>query len=138
METANLIVTRCQAHYPDAQAIYLFGSRAHGRTRAASDHDIALLLPHDRTHTVGSLLLSPLHVDLMRELRTGVDLINLRRASTVLAKETISSGQRLYCGDTTAADEFEAHTLSQYQSLNVERAAILADFKQDKLPPLRT
>jgi predicted DNA-binding protein (UPF0251 family) len=57
-------------------------------------------------------------------------LVNLRLASTVMAKEVIANGVRVACPDISAADEFEALTLSFYQELNRERAAILLDFER--------
>ena len=56
-----------------------------------------------------------------------VDLINLRLAPTVLQKEIIMNGERLFQSTGTAADEFEMLVLSLYQKLNEERAGILTE-----------
>lgn len=59
-----------------------------------------------------------------------VDLVNLRRVSTVLQKEIIMAGRRIFCADVYGADEFEMVRLSLYQKLNEERAAILAEARK--------
>ncbi|ULQ48132.1 nucleotidyltransferase domain-containing protein [Flagellatimonas centrodinii] len=124
------IVDICTAHYPALQAVYLFGSQASALARPDSDTDIALLLPHAQAASLGSLDLYALQTTLEGVLMTPVDLINLRRVSTVFAKEIIAHGVRLAAPDMAAADEFEAMTLSFYQALNRERAAILEAFRE--------
>ena len=124
------IVDICTAHYPALQAVYLFGSQASALARPDSDTDIALLLPHALADALGSLDLYGLQTALESALKTPVDLINLRRVSTVFAKEIIAHGVRLAAPDVAAADEFEAMTLSFYQALNRERAEILDAFRE--------
>jgi predicted nucleotidyltransferase len=121
------IIQTILAHYPDVQAIYLFGSYGTEDEWPTSDVDIAILLPPEEAKQVGSLLLSDLHLALERLLRKDVDLINVRRVSTVFQKEIIMAERRIYCADVYAADEFEMLVLSYYQKLNEERAEILAE-----------
>lgn len=130
IETQATVVSLCRGHYPALQAIYLFGSRAAGTANPSSDYDIALLLPAPTARQVGSLALSDLHMALEGTLGQSVDLVNLRQVQTVFAKEIIGNGERIAALDVDAADEFEAVTLSLYQKLNQERAAILADFER--------
>ncbi|MGB3218855.1 MAG: hypothetical protein WBD79_15760, partial [Anaerolineae bacterium] len=59
-----------------------------------------------------------------------VDLVNGREVSTVFQKEIIRSGRRIYTADDNAVAEFEMLTLSYYQKLNEERAAILQVFRE--------
>ena len=113
--------------WPDTQAIYLFGSWGTEYERAESDVDIAVLLPPTQAKEAGSLLFSKLHQALQIAVNKDVDLINLRLAPTVLQKEIIMSGERLFQSTGTAADEFEMLVLSFYQKLNEERADILAE-----------
>lgn len=108
----------------------MFGSRAAGTPHPGSDCDVAVLLPPETAHRAGTLALSELHQTLERRLRREVDLVNLRLASTVFAKEVIATGERIACVDAAAADEFEALTFSLYQELNVERADLLRDFER--------
>ena len=116
-------------HFPNLQAMYLFGSAADeaNQLRDDSDIDLAVLLPHDEAKRVGNLQMSDLRVALSLLLRREVDLINLRIAPTVLQKEAVYNGRRLCRLDEYAADEFEMLTLSFYQRLNYERREILAD-----------
>ncbi len=121
------IVETIIRHYPDTQAVYLFGSYGAENEWPNSDVDIALLLPPKTSKRVGHLMITQLHGEL--ELLTGrdVDLLNLRDVSTVFQKEIIMAERRIYTADEYAADEFEMLTLSYYQKLNEERAQVLAE-----------
>ncbi len=55
-----------------------------------------------------------------------VDLVDLQRASTVMAKEVIRTGTLLQGEDHPIRDLFEMKTLSDYARLNEERHAVLA------------
>lgn len=121
------IVDATIRHYPDTQAIYLFGSYGTGQEWPSSDVDIAVLLPPKKSRQVGYLMMSQLHSELESLLGRRVDLLNLRTLSTVFQKEIIMAERRIYTGDQYAADEFEMLTLSYYQKLNEERAEVLAE-----------
>ena len=121
------IIEAVLKHYPDVQAVYLFGSYDTEQEWPNSDVDIALLLPPATAREAGSLALSPPGFELERLLGKPVDLINLRQASTVFRKEIIMADRRIYCSDEYAADEFEMLTLSFYQKLNQERSEVLAE-----------
>lgn len=129
----SVVVAACRRAHPELQAVYLFGSRASAAPRPRSDFDLALLLPPERARGAGCLPLSELRPILERELGQEVDLVNLRIAPTVFAKEIVATGERIDCSDPAAADDFEALTFSLYQELNVERADILRDFEQTGL-----
>lgn len=113
--------------WPDTQAIYLFGSWGTEYERPQSDVDIAVLLPALQAKKAGSLILTDLHYALQSLLNREVDLINLRQAPTVLQKEVVMAGRRIYCIPGIVADEFELLVLALYQKLNEERAGILAE-----------
>ncbi len=127
MNETDVIVCAVLAHYPAAQAIYIFGTYGTADERADSDVDIAVLLPPQQAKTAGHLVLSDLRFKLEASLNKEVDLINIRRVPTVLQKEIITADRRIYCADEYAADEFEMLTLSYYQRLNEERAEIIKD-----------
>ena len=114
-------------HYPEAQAIYLFGSYGTENEWPDSDVDIAVLLPPAEAKRAGALDMGDLRLTLEGLLGKDVDLINLRQVSTVLQKEVVFADRRIFCADVYAADEFEMLTLSFYQKLNQERAGVLAD-----------
>ncbi len=127
MNEMQTIITTILKHYPEVQAVYLFGSYGAGNFRPDSDVDLALLLPPAQARRERTLHLSPCQAELQTTLGREVDLLNARQVSTVFQKEIIT-GQRIYCADEYAADEFEMLTLSYYQKLNEERQHILEAF----------
>ncbi len=114
--------------YPSVQAIYLFGSWGTRHERLESDLDVAVLLPPAQAKKIDFWHWQTLTQQIVKQLSKPVDLINLRRVSTVLQKEIIMADRRIECADEYAADEFEALTLSFYQQLNQERREIVKDF----------
>ena len=133
MTATNQIVDAILRQYPQTQAIYLFGTYGTNDQRPSSDLDVAVLLPAELSAQVDFRM----WVDLSNELAdiTGVakvDLINLRKVSTVFQKEIIMAERRVYCNDEYHADEFEMLTLSFYQKLNEERKDVLEEFFKSK------
>jgi uncharacterized protein len=128
MSATGDIVRTVLGHYPDTQAIYLFGSYGTKNEWPDSDVDIALLLPPDQAKASRMLAMSPLCSELGSLLEKPVDLINLRQVSTVFQKEIITADRRIYTGDAYGADEFEMLVLSFYQKLGEERREILEEF----------
>jgi len=116
-------------HYPDAQAVYLFGSALEDPEHA-EDVDIAILLHPAAAKRAGSFALSDLRQELEALFRKPVDLVNLRAVSVVFRKEIVFTGERMHTGDEFAAYEFEMLTLSLYQKLNEERREILEEFRR--------
>lgn len=123
----NEIVETVLKHYPEVQAVYLFGTSGTENEWPDSDVDVALLFSPAKAAKTGSLLMSDLWHDLEKLLKKDVDLINLRLVNTVFQKEIISADRRIYCADEYAADEFEMLVLSYYQKLNEERADIMKE-----------
>lgn len=118
-------------HYPDVQAVYLFGSYGTEDEWPESDVDIALLLHPEKSKKTGSLAISNLLIALESLLKKNVDIINLRQVSTVLQKEIVTADRRIYTSDSYATEEFEMLTLSYYQKLNEERAGIIESALKD-------
>jgi predicted nucleotidyltransferase len=111
----------------DIIAIYLHGSYATAHQREESDVDLAVL-PERALSLEEGLSFS---VALQTELGScEIDLADLRRANTVFAAQVVTNGRRIYTANPEAADRFEMLTLSQYASLNEERAEILDDIKR--------
>jgi len=115
------------SHYPDTQAIYLFGSWGTEDEWPNSDVDIGVLLPPKQAKLVDSRAWHALAMHLGDIANKSVDLLNLRQVSTVFQKEVAMADRRIFCADECAADEFEMLTLSFYQKLNEERAGVLAE-----------
>ena len=126
-EQSSLIIRPILQHFPNAQAIYLFGSHGTEYEMPESDVDIALLLPHAEAKQAGSLAMHDLHFALEELLGREVDLINLRQVNTVFQIEIIYAERRIFTADLYAAEEFEMLALSFYQKLNEERAGIISD-----------
>lgn len=124
MKTVENISFLCKRYFPDLQAIYLFGSFGTVYDTATSDVDLALLLPVSRAKAVGSLAMHDLRFELEAQLQKEVDLINLRKVSTVFQKEIIAADRCIYKADLYATAEFEMLTISFYQKLNEERAGV--------------
>lgn len=110
---------------PDMKLLYVFGSQASGKTHSNSDYDLAVLnnLPLNTVNRWG------VAQQLASDLGKDVDLIDLSQASPVLRMQVIDTGKLLY-GDKNTATAFEMQTFSMYGNLQENRAAIIADFKQ--------
>ncbi len=121
----SLLIQIIQKHYPETQAIYLFGSFVNGEISSQSDVDIALLLPFEFKE---ELMMTGLHFELEQYFKRDVDLINLRTVSTVFQNIIINTGKVIFCTDEYSKGTFEMLVWSFYQKLNEERAEILEAF----------
>jgi predicted nucleotidyltransferase len=122
----------CRDH--KLESLYVFGSRAdeilklvsgHGEPPAiqSSDIDIAVKLPPDRE--LSARQKAEMAVELEDLLNAGrVDLITLGDADPFLAVNVIR-GERLFCSDRYAGDEYELYIL--------RRAGDLADFERMRI-----
>jgi predicted nucleotidyltransferase len=106
----------------DCVLIYLFGSYGTPLEHPASDIDIAFL----PSSPLGPLECFDIANTLADQLGRSVDLIDLSRASTVMAKEVIRTGVALHVADQSRLQQFEMRTLADYARLNEERQPILA------------
>ena len=119
------ITTFLTQYVPDLQALYQFGSQVRGDARPGSDIDLAVLarnrIPAER--------LFELAQELAVRLGRDVDLLDLRRASTVMRAQVIATGQCLASTNDQARAEFEMYAFSDYARLNEERRELLHDIK---------
>lgn len=106
----------------DPLVIYLFGSYGTAREHPGSDLDLAIL-PSSPLDPVACFAVAN---ELSNRLGIAVDLIDLSRASTVMAKEVMRTGMPLAVADHLAHQTFEMRTLADYARLNEERAPVLA------------
>ncbi len=127
MTVQDILIQIVLNHYPDTQAIYLFGSWGTADEWPDSDVDMAVLLPPQQAKGVDFLVWNALAVRLGDIVHKSVDLLNLRQVSTVFQKEVVMADRRIFCANEYVADEFEMLTLSYYQKLNAERAGVLAE-----------
>jgi predicted nucleotidyltransferase len=119
--TDDQIVALLREAIPGLIAVYRFGSTARGQTHAESDVDLAFLADGP----LEPVSRFDLQEQLAGRLGRDVDLVDLRRASTVMRMQVISTGVLLQAFDPTAQEAFEDHTYSAYARLNEERRAIL-------------
>lgn len=107
-----------------AELIYLFGSYAKGKERPDSDLDLAFL----RSKEIDDYQRFLTAQKLASKLNIEVDLIDLKKASTVF-KAQIIQGKLLYAKDKQQQQEFEMLTLKKYARLNEERKEIIDKIK---------
>jgi predicted nucleotidyltransferase len=111
---------------PDLIAVYVFGSRASQQPHSRSDLDVAFL----SRSPLDPVARWQLQEQLAALLGIQVDLVDLRRASTVLRKEVVATGKIIWDGDPVERARFEMYVLSSYARLNEERAGILEDIRR--------
>jgi predicted nucleotidyltransferase len=121
----SIIIAQILQAMPEVWAIYRFGSAGTPFERSDSDIDLAILA----SERVDNLARWALAQDLAQRLRRDVDLVDLQSASTVLRHQVLHHGQRIYCADRFAAEEFASRALSDYVRLNEARRDILQDIQ---------
>lgn len=120
------VVTMLLAAFPQALAIYAFGSRISGAANADSDLDLALLV----AGYAEPLRLWELSGQLASTLGCAVDLLDLRLASTVMQYQVINQGRRLWAKGLSPG-LFECFVLSEKTALDAARAGLLADIARE-------
>ncbi|WP_446897210.1 type VII toxin-antitoxin system MntA family adenylyltransferase antitoxin [Clostridium sp. LBM24168] len=106
--------------------IYLFGSSVNGIFRSDSDVDIAFI-SDARTSDYEIFMLAQKLADI---LKRDVDLIDLKKASTVFKVQVIAGGEHIYCSDNKRRAYFEMYAFKDYAMLNEEREIILKNIKK--------
>lgn len=102
--------------------IYLFGSQAKNMSRPESDVDIAFLSFENQLDAYAVFECAQ---EIAASIGKEVDLIDLRKASTVFQANIIYSGIAIYCTDEKERQLFEATVFQQYAKLNEERAVVI-------------
>jgi len=99
---------------PNVQAVFLFGSFAKGKSRPASDVDMAVLL--DPAVPEGSYLDRRLQwmSDLSNQLGREADVIILNEAGPVLKHQVFEHGRLLYETDRQQTTSFKARSMIEY------------------------
>ena len=106
---------------PRIVALYLFGSRGRREETPESDADVGVLFHRDQERSLRDVLL--LEDALERRLGLKVDVVDAGRASAFLALDIIR-GERVYCADPDACDEFDLYVM--------RRAGDLAPFERER------
>ena len=111
-------------------SVYLFGSAAKNQLKPESDIDIAFLgfLDVDEYECFMKAQ------ELAEIFKRDVDLIDLKKASTVFKAQIIGTSSLIYCNDDVKRAYFEMRALKEYALLNEERAEIIKNIqKGDKI-----
>jgi len=101
--------------------IYIFGSIITNRVRNDSDIDIAILADKQIDEYQLYMISQQLADDLKRE----VDIVDLKRASTVFKAEILRNGKLIYNSDNQEKMHFQLRVLQDYVFLNERRLEII-------------
>jgi predicted nucleotidyltransferase len=114
------------AAFPNAWAIYVYGSFARSDESPTSDIDLAVLLPEGES--IDDLLgvMSAVSASVHRE----VDLVDVRKVGDVLRREVLAEGRTLYSSRPDAVLEWEGNAISRYQHYREEVRDLLEDFQK--------
>jgi predicted nucleotidyltransferase len=124
LATDGPLVTAILARFPQAIAVYAFGSQMQGTAGADSDLDLAVLV----AGYADPLALWDLAAALADVATCPVDLLDLRAASTVMQYQAITTGQRIWTAGV-AAGLFECYVLSEKTALDTARAPLMAEIQ---------
>lgn len=125
LATQGPVVSAIRARFPNVMAIYAFGSQVQGSAGPHSDWDLALLVPG----YADPLVLWDVSGSLADVLGGPVDLLDLRRASTVMQYQVITTGKRLWSVGLQA-NLFETFVLSEKTALDEARAPLMVDIQR--------
>ena len=106
--------------------IYIFGSIITNRVRNDSDIDIAILTDKNIDEYQLYMMSQQLADDLKRE----VDIVDLKRASTVFKAEVLRNGKLIYNSDNQEKMIFQLGVLQDYVFLNERRGEIINKLKK--------
>lgn len=101
--------------------VYIFGSTIRGTANKESDIDIAYL----SDQVLDDYQIFMLAQELAGIIDRDVDLIDLKKASTVFQAQIVSTGKVIYCLDEKIRMNFEMKMLKMYSKLNEERQLII-------------
>ena len=119
------IISIIRTAFPNALAIYLFGSRANGTANSDSDLDLAVLV----AGYAEPLQLWNISNDLAEIAGCDVDLLDMRATSTVMQYQILQTGRRLWTIGLEA-DLFECFVLNEKLHFDQARAGLLADIQK--------
>lgn len=125
MKHNERIIHFMQNSIAHVRAIWIFGSYAKQCDTISSDIDIAVLTDW-AIQPMPPLALWDIAQTLACMLNKDVDIIDMRRASTVMQYQVIVYGKRIF-GHGLDIDLFECGVLSQKLALNELRATYLDD-----------
>ena len=123
---SDQIIHPLRGAIPALQAIYRFGSAGTEHFTEKSDVDIAVL----SDTPLDPMLRWKLTQRLAQVLNRDVDLVDLANATTVVRFQVVSTGERIFAADTSAAEWWELKVYQLYLTLNDDRRPILEAIQQ--------
>ena len=109
----------------DVVAVYLFGSYADGRERAASDVDLAILFDSRDREAVNQMS-DKYFIDLSRSLRKDIHLTAMDFAGEELLKQIFKKGKCLVVNDSKKLAYFKMMAFSKIVSFHYYRSQMQA------------
>ncbi|MGL5415191.1 MAG: type VII toxin-antitoxin system MntA family adenylyltransferase antitoxin [Clostridium sp.] len=107
-------------------SVYLFGSANRNELKPESDIDIAFLSNSD----IDEYKCFMKAQELAEIFKRDVDLIDLKKASTVFKAQIIGTSSLIYCTDNIKRAYFEMRAFKEYALLNEERAEIIKNIQK--------
>lgn len=129
MVTAKIkaeIISTIKTRIPDVMAIYIFGSYADDTSNAESDIDVAFLAKE----SFGNIERWKLQEHMAQRLKKDVDLIDMRQASTIMKKQVIENGERIFVIQENEVEWFESLSIWLYIDLMELNRPIYEDIKE--------
>ena len=121
------IIALMRSRLDGVLAIYAFGSRVQGTADKQSDLDLAVLV----RGYADPLMLWALAGEAADIVGCPVDLLDLRKASTVMQQQVLVKGERWWVAEGAEAGLFECAALSDKLELDRARAPLLRDIERD-------
>lgn len=106
--------------------VYLFGSASRGELREDSDIDIAFLTDEN----IDEYKCFMKAQEIANIFKRDVDLIDIKKASTVFKVQIIGNGKVVFCMDDVKRAYFEIRSFKEYALLNEERVEILKNIEE--------
>ena len=120
------LVAFLRERIPSLSAVWLFGSRASAAARPESDLDLAILADEPQD----PVALWELSGEVEDRVGVPVDLVDLRRATTVFQYQVVTKGERMWSRDSGAA-LYEAFILSERTALEEARRPLLEEIRRE-------
>ena len=109
----------------DKEIIYIFGSYAKQENTENSDVDIAFYSKDEYDSFDIFLLAQEISAGIKKE----VDLVQLKKSSTVFQKEVVENGICIYENSSVEREKFELLVYKKYFKLNEERKEIIDNYE---------
>lgn len=125
IEFEEKIIKIIKENIKNPEIIYIFGSYAEKTATEKSDVDIAFYSLEDYSQYEIFLLVQEISAEIKKE----VDLVQLKKSSTVFQKEVVSKGIVIFEKNHIEREKFENLVFKKYMRLNEERKEIIENYE---------